>query len=68
MEELKYVWVFLLSEGKMERQIDKWNGAALAMMQTLKRSNVVERELSQLTHLSIYQTIYAPTPIVMISG
>ena len=47
----------------MERKIDRRIGAALAVMQTLKRSALVQRELSQQAKLSVYNSIYVPTLI-----
>ena len=55
MEELKYLRVLFTSEGKMEREIDGRIRAASAVLWTLKRSVVVNRELSQ--KLSIYKSI-----------
>ena len=45
----------------MEREIDRWIGAASAVMRTLNRSVVVKRELSRKAKLSIYRSIYVPT-------
>ena len=53
MEEFKYLRVSFLSEGKMEREIDRRIGGASAVMQTLKRPVLVKRELSQKAKLSI---------------
>ncbi len=61
MEEFKYLRVLFTSEGKMKREIDMWIGAASAVMRTLKRSVVVERELSRKAKLSVYLLIYIPT-------
>ena len=43
LEEFKYLGVLFTSEGKMEREIDRWIGAASAVMWTLKWSVVVRR-------------------------
>ncbi|TWW69275.1 hypothetical protein D4764_18G0000810 [Takifugu flavidus] len=45
----------------MEQEIDRWIGAASAVMWTLHRSVVVKRELSRKAKLSIYQSIFVPT-------
>ncbi|XP_076876507.1 uncharacterized protein LOC143525918 [Brachyhypopomus gauderio] len=45
----------------MEREIDRRIGAASAVMQSLYRSVVVKKELSQKAKLSIYRSIYVPT-------
>ena len=52
VEEFKYLRVLLMSEGKMEQEIDRWIGAASAVMWTLSQSVVVKRELSQKAKLS----------------
>ena len=44
VEEFKYLGVLFTSEGRMEREIVRWIGAASAVMQTLLRSVVVRRE------------------------
>ena len=46
VEEFKYLGVLFTSEGRMEREIGRWIGAASAVMQTLHGSVVVKRELS----------------------
>ena len=60
VEEFKYLGVLFMIEGKLEREIDRWLGAASAVMRTLKRSVVVKRELSQKEKLSICRLIYVP--------
>ncbi|KAK0155354.1 DNA-directed RNA polymerase II subunit RPB1 [Merluccius polli] len=60
VEEFKYLRVLFTSEGRMEREIDRWIGAASAVMRTLHGSIVVKRELSRKAKLSIYQSIYVP--------
>lgn len=42
----------------MEQEIGRWIGAASAVMQTLYRSVVVKRELSQKVKLLIYWSVY----------
>ncbi|KAK3565106.1 hypothetical protein QTP86_033155, partial [Hemibagrus guttatus] len=63
VEELKYLGVLFTSEGRMDREIDRWIGAAAAVMQSMYRSVVVKKDLSRKVKLSIYQSIYAPTLI-----
>jgi len=50
-----------MSEGRKEQEIDRWIGAASAVLQMFYRSVVVRRELSWMTKLSIYQSFYVPT-------
>ncbi len=57
-KEFKYLRV--LSEGKMEREIDKI-GAASAVMWALYQTVVVKKELSRKAKLSICQSICVPT-------
>uniref|UniRef100_A0A8C6PEM1 ribonuclease H n=1 Tax=Nothobranchius furzeri TaxID=105023 RepID=A0A8C6PEM1_NOTFU len=61
VEEFKYLGVLFMSEGKLEREIDRRIGAASAVMRALYRSVVVKREPSQKAKLSIYRSIYVPT-------
>ncbi|KAK3508365.1 hypothetical protein QTP70_022939 [Hemibagrus guttatus] len=61
VEEFKYLGVLFTSEGRMDREIDRWIGAAAAVMQSMYRSVVVKKELSRKAKLSIYQSIYVPT-------
>ncbi|KAK3525723.1 hypothetical protein QTP70_006745 [Hemibagrus guttatus] len=56
VEEFKYLGV--LSEGRMDREIDRRIGAAAAVMRSMYRSVVVKKELSRKAKLSIYQSIY----------
>ncbi|XP_061628220.1 uncharacterized protein LOC133477457 [Phyllopteryx taeniolatus] len=56
----KYLGVLYTSEGKMEREIKRWIGAASAVMQTLYWY-VVVKELSRKAKLSIYRSMYIPT-------
>ena len=60
MEEFKYLRVLFMSEGKMEPETGE-TGAVSAVMQTLRGSVVVKKELSQKAELSIYKSIYDPT-------
>lgn len=61
VEEFKYLGVLFMSEGRMEREIDRRIGAVSAVMRALYRSVVVKRELSRKARLSIYWLIYVPT-------
>ncbi|KAK3527334.1 hypothetical protein QTP86_021953 [Hemibagrus guttatus] len=61
VEEFKYLGVLFTSEGRMDCEIDRWISAAAAVMQSMYRSVVVKKELSQKAKLSIYQSIYVPT-------
>ncbi|KAK3535487.1 hypothetical protein QTP70_016908 [Hemibagrus guttatus] len=61
VEEFKYLGVLFMSEGRMDREIDRRIGAAAAVLRSMYRSVVVKKELSQKAKLSIYQSIYAPT-------
>ena len=45
----------------MDPEIDRRIGAVSAVMQMLKRSLVVKRELNQKAKLSIYRSSYIPT-------
>ncbi|KAI3360392.1 hypothetical protein L3Q82_002306 [Scortum barcoo] len=42
VEEFKYLGVLFMSEGKMEREIDRWIGAASAVMRSVYRTVVVK--------------------------
>ncbi|KAK3507851.1 hypothetical protein QTP70_001422 [Hemibagrus guttatus] len=61
VEEFKYLGVLFASEGRMDREIDRWIGAAAAVMRSMYRSVVVKKELSRKAKLSIYQSIYVST-------
>ncbi|KAK3523553.1 hypothetical protein QTP70_002456 [Hemibagrus guttatus] len=63
VEEFKYLGVLFTSEGRMDREIDRRIGAAVAVMRSMYRSVVVKKELSRKAKLSIYQSIYFPTLI-----
>ena len=58
-KEFKYLRVLFTSEGKMELEIDRWIGAASAVMRALYQS-VVVKELRWKANLLIYQSIYVP--------
>ncbi|KAK3547561.1 hypothetical protein QTP86_024709 [Hemibagrus guttatus] len=59
--EFKYLGVLFTSEGRMDREIDRWIGAAAAVMRSMYWSVVVKKELSRKVKLSIYQSVYVPT-------
>ncbi|KAK3535605.1 hypothetical protein QTP70_017246, partial [Hemibagrus guttatus] len=61
VEQFKYLGVLFTSEGRMDREIDRWISAAAAVMRSMYRSVVVKKELSRKAKLSIYQSIYVPT-------
>ncbi|KAK3505719.1 hypothetical protein QTP70_020512 [Hemibagrus guttatus] len=61
VEEFKYLGVLFMSDGRMDREIDRRFGAAAAVMRSMYRSVVVKKELSRKAKLSIYQSIYVPT-------
>ncbi|KAK3541273.1 hypothetical protein QTP86_019410, partial [Hemibagrus guttatus] len=61
VEEFKYLGVLFTSEGRMDHEIDRRIGAVAAVMQSMYRSALVKKELSQKAKLSIYQSIYVPT-------
>ncbi|KAK3526897.1 hypothetical protein QTP86_003592 [Hemibagrus guttatus] len=61
VEEFNYLGVLFTSEGRMDREIDRWIGAVAAVMRSMYQSVVVKNELSQKAKLSIYQSIYVPT-------
>ncbi|KAK0140999.1 hypothetical protein N1851_021987 [Merluccius polli] len=61
VKEFKYLGMLFMSEWKMEREMDRWIGAASAVMRALYRTVVVKRELSRKAKLSIDQSIYVPT-------
>ncbi|KAK3567864.1 hypothetical protein QTP86_027337 [Hemibagrus guttatus] len=61
VEEFKYLGVLFTSEGRMDHEIDRWIGAAAAVMRSMYWSVVVKKDLSQKAKLSIYQSIYVPT-------
>ncbi|KAK3524866.1 hypothetical protein QTP86_010089 [Hemibagrus guttatus] len=61
VEEFKYLGVLFMSEGRMDREVDRRIGAAAAVMRSMYRSVVVKKELSRKAKLSIYQSIYIPT-------
>ena len=59
--EFKYLGVLFSSEGTMEREMGRRIGAAGAVLQSLYRTVVRKRELSQKAKLSVYQAIFVPT-------
>ncbi|KAL1252568.1 hypothetical protein QQF64_017261 [Cirrhinus molitorella] len=61
VEKFKYLGVLFTSEGRMEHEIDRWIGAAAAVMQLMYRSVVVKKELSLRAKLSVYRSINVPT-------
>ncbi|KAK0140998.1 Receptor expression-enhancing protein 6 [Merluccius polli] len=61
VKEFKYFGILFMSEGKMEREMNRRIGAASAVMRALYQTVVVKRELSRKAKLSIDQSIYVPT-------
>ncbi|KAK3518183.1 hypothetical protein QTP70_033879 [Hemibagrus guttatus] len=61
VKEFKYLRVLFMSDGRMDREIDRRIGAAAAVMQSMYRSVVVKKELSRKVKFSVYQSIYVPT-------
>ncbi|KAK3537553.1 hypothetical protein QTP70_013786 [Hemibagrus guttatus] len=47
VEEFKYLGFLFMSEGRMDCEIDRWIGAAAAVMRSMYRSVVLKRELSR---------------------
>ncbi|KAK3568587.1 hypothetical protein QTP86_009401 [Hemibagrus guttatus] len=45
VEEFKYLGVLFTSEGRMDREIDRWIGAAAAVMWSMYQSVLVKKEL-----------------------
>ncbi|TWW62415.1 hypothetical protein D4764_04G0010620 [Takifugu flavidus] len=60
VEEFKYLRILFMSESRMERKMDRWIGAASAVMRVLNRTVMVKKELSWKAKLSIYQSIFVP--------
>ena len=52
--ELKYLGIFFMSKGKMEREFGRWIGGESAVKQTLYKTIVVKRQLSD-------KLIYVPS-------
>lgn len=50
MEEVIYLWALFTSEGRMEKESNRWNSVVPARMQTLNHSVLVKRKLSQNGH------------------
>ena len=61
VKEFKYLGVLFTTEGKTQSEVDRWIGAASAVMWALYWTVVVKKELSQKAKLSIYQSVYVPT-------
>ncbi|KAI3370907.1 hypothetical protein L3Q82_007416 [Scortum barcoo] len=74
VEEFKYLGVLFMSEGKMEREIDRRIGAASAVMRSVYRTDRRGEEgaESKEAKLSIYrslsQSTLPPSPTVMNFG
>ncbi|TWW75399.1 hypothetical protein D4764_13G0000610 [Takifugu flavidus] len=67
VEKFKYLGILFTSEGRMEREINRWIGAASAVVWVLNRSVMVKKELSQKAKLSIYRLI-CPSPMAINVG
>ena len=63
-EEFKYLGVLFTSERRMEREIDRQIGTASAVMLALHKSVVVKKEPGRKAKLSIYQSLFLPSPMV----
>jgi len=61
VKEFKYLGVLFSSEGTMEREMGRRIGAVGAVLQSLYRTVVTKRELSQKAKLSVYRAIFVPT-------
>ena len=61
VNEFKYLGVLFTSEGTMEQEIGRRIGAAGEVLQSLYRTVVTKRELSQKAKLSIYRSVFVPT-------
>ncbi|KAK5881282.1 hypothetical protein CesoFtcFv8_022100 [Champsocephalus esox] len=69
VKEFKYLWVLFSSKGTMEREMGWRIGAAGAVLQSLYRTVVTKRELSQKAKLSVYRPFsFLPSPLVMKDG
>ncbi|KAI3360757.1 hypothetical protein L3Q82_012993 [Scortum barcoo] len=62
VEEFKYLGVLFTSEGKMEREIDRWIGAASAVMRSVYRTVMVKKELSRKGRSSRFTGQSTPPP------
>ncbi|TWW54834.1 hypothetical protein D4764_0259720, partial [Takifugu flavidus] len=60
VEEFKYLGILFTSEGRMEREIERYLriGVGSAVMRVLNRSVMVKKELSRKAKLSSYRSIY----------
>ena len=63
VEELEYLGILFTSDGKLEREMDRWIGASSAVMRLLLWSVVVKKELNWKAKLSIYWSIFVATLI-----
>ena len=61
VKEFKYLGVLFTSEGRTEQEISRRIGAAGAVLQSLYRTVVTKRELSQKAKLSVFRAIFVPT-------
>ena len=61
LEEFKYLGVLFTSEERIEHEIDRLIGAAVAVKLLLYRSVVVKKELGLKANFSIYWSVYVPT-------
>ncbi|KAK0132409.1 hypothetical protein N1851_032714 [Merluccius polli] len=61
VKEFKYLRILFMSEGKIEREMDRRIGAVSAVMRALYRTVVMKMELSRKAKLSIYQSINVAT-------
>ena len=63
LKEFKYLGFLFTNErkGKTEKEISRRIGAAGAVLQSLNRTVVTKRELSQKAKLSVYRAIFVPT-------
>jgi len=66
-KEFKYLWVLYMSEGKMEREMDRHIGAASEVMRALYRCIVVKRELRRSSRFTGPST-FQPSPMVTSFG
>ncbi|KAK5885849.1 hypothetical protein CesoFtcFv8_016945 [Champsocephalus esox] len=62
VKEFKYLGVLFSSEGTMEREMGRRIGAAGAVLQSLYRTVVTKRELSQKAKLSVYRASFRSYP------
>ncbi|KAK3521467.1 hypothetical protein QTP70_005775 [Hemibagrus guttatus] len=67
VEEFKYLGVLFMSEGRMDLEIDRWIGAAAAVMRSMYWSVVVKKELSRKARFTS-KSMFLLSPMVMSSG